>query len=264
MKIKSEVILDSISDFGYRITSLQLEYPRFIHSEFLTHRVFSRNSSSSRAIPVKKMIDEIRNSPATPIHWGKNKPGMQASEEINDIFCAKELWDEAANNACDIAEKMIEIGLHKQVVNRILEPFQTIRTIVTATNWNNFFNLRINSESDPNIKELATLMKNSLDTSNPIKRNIHVPYISDNENNSLDVLSRMNISAARCARVSYLNHYGNNELESDLELATKLKLNKHASPFEHQAIQIERKNIHKEMKCDNFIGWRSYRNIIYI
>ena len=85
-QMEVKVIADSISESGKRITTFQLKYPRFIHSEVMTHRVFSRNASSSRAIPVKKMIEQVRNNPAMPIHWGANQSGMQAKNELNECF----------------------------------------------------------------------------------------------------------------------------------------------------------------------------------
>ena len=133
--ITAKVIEDSISPHGKRITTLQLRYQRFFHSELLTHRSFSRNSSSSRAIPVAKMIEQVRNDPAMPVHYGANQPGMQAKAELEgeDRENAVRAWEQAAYYAALVAEQMAELGLHKQVANRILEPFQFMSTVVTAT-----------------------------------------------------------------------------------------------------------------------------------
>jgi thymidylate synthase ThyX len=193
---EAKMVEDSIGEHGIRLSTLQLRYPRFIHAEAKTHRVIkqgseecesialtqnhalmddpalSRNASSSRAIPVAKMLEQVRNAPAMPIHWGKNQPGMQAHEELGwaerDYVKAK--WFEAAGKAADIAEEMMNEGAHKQVVNRILEPFQFISVIVTASEWANFFILRDHPDAQPEIRFLAQLMKQAMDASTPVLR----------------------------------------------------------------------------------------------
>lgn len=245
--ISVKVIEDSISQAGDRITTLQLLYPRFIHSELMTHRVFSRNASSSRAIPVKKMLEMIRNEPAMPIHWGVNQPGMQANEELTGghLSVAKQLWREAAENAVDVAEKMNSIGLHKQVANRILEPFQHISVVLTATEFDNWDELRDHDDADPNIHELARQVKAARAGSTPTLLEYgqwHLPYVSQEERNDgyyhgKEELLRK-ISAARCCRVSYLKHDGSApSIADDLALCDRLAAARpiHASPFEHQA-----------------------------
>ena len=233
--IEAKVVLDSISDAGARITTLQLKYPRFIHSEFLTHRVFSRNSSSSRAIPISKMIDQVRTDPAMPVEWGSNQPGMQAGEEVGDIDGAELAWRFAAQEAANRAETLDHLGLHKQIVNRVLEPYQWMHTIVTATEWDNFFKLRDHAAAQPEIAALARSMRTAMQLSAPTLRTEHLPYIKENEA-QLPLATQHLISAARCARVSYLNHDGSNpDMQRDLELAIKLGQAGHMSPFEHQA-----------------------------
>lgn len=242
--ISVKVIADSVCGYtGTRITTMELVYPRFIHSEFMTHRVFSRNASSSRAIPVKKMIEMVRNDPAMPIHWGKNQPGMQANEQLGGIQLeqAKELWMCAAHAAASIAEDMNTLGLHKQVANRILEPFQHIHVIVTSTDWLNFFNLRAHPDAQPEIQALAVEMWNAMDTSTPqelFESECHLPYVTDEEKKNLDIEDAKMVSAARCCRVSYLKTDGNKpSLEDDLKLFARLagSVPIHASPLEHQA-----------------------------
>ena len=125
MKIEAKIIADSVAN-DIRITTMELCYPRFIHSDFMTHRMFSRNASSSRAIPVEKMLEQVTNTMARPIHWGKNQPGMQAREELcpESIREAIDEWDWACENAGNSSQAFINLVLHKQVANRILEPFQ--------------------------------------------------------------------------------------------------------------------------------------------
>ena len=253
--IEAKVVLDSISDAGARITTLQLKYPRFIHSEFLTHRVFSRNSSSSRAIPISKMIDQVRTDPAMPVEWGSNQPGMQAGEEVGDIDGAELAWRFAAQEAANRAETLNCLGLHKQIVNRILDPYQWMHTIVTATEWANFFKLRDHAAAQPEIAALARSMRTAMQLSAPTLRTEHLPYIKENEA-QLPLATQHLISAARCARVSYLNHDGSNpDMQRDLELAIKLGQAGHMSPFEHQARAFD-------SVCTtsgNFRGWQQHR-----
>lgn len=239
--ITAKIIADSISPSGVRLTTLQLRYPRFIHSEFMTHRQFSRNASSSRAIPVSKMIEQVRTEPAEPIHWGRNQPGMQADEETHHIGIAQNCWKLAANDAAHYAEILAENArVHKQVANRILEPFTFISVVVTATEWDNFFALRLHPDAQPEIQELARCMKAAMDASEPKfcdPGDWHLPYITGPYPD--DVEQAKLISAARCARVSYLNHdQSEPDTTKDLALAERLAESGHWSPFEHQAAPL--------------------------
>lgn len=222
--------------------TFELEYPRFIHSEFMTHRMFSKCASSSRAVPVEKTIQNILNEPWKPLHVYKNCRGMQGKELVSDdeydSFC--EHWDDAKHQAIEVAHKMIKEGFHKQHINRILEPFTKIKVIVTATEWDNFFKLRLAHDADPEIQDLAKAIKLSMDNAWGNYINVHggrtLPYVSFDEMDAIDdnrVLTL--ISAARCARVSYLNHDGSKpDILKDLTLAKHLIENGHMTPFEHQ------------------------------
>lgn len=260
-EIKATMIAHSVNPHtGKELVTMALVYPRFVHSEFMTHRVFSRNAMSSRAVPVQKMIDQVRNDPAMPIHWGSNKPGMQAGEELtgDDIARVKALWYRSARNAADVAEHMMDLGLHKQVVNRILEPFQWMHTIVSATEWPNFFDLRLSEMAEPNMRQLAVVMKDCIYDSKPVKTEYHIPYVTDEEIRRFATADLMMISAARCARVSYLTHDGAApDVTKDLILANTLFTSKHASPFEHQAIAMGSNNASR-----NFIGWKQHRDTL--
>lgn len=266
--IEAKVIEDSISPAGHQLTTLQLVYPRFIHAEFMTHRVFSRNASSSRAIPVAKMLEQVREHPAMPIHWGKNQPGMQANEQLtgDTLQYAKECWADAALAAANIAEYMASIGLHKQVANRILEPFQHIHVIVTATEWDNFFKLRCHPDAQPEIQELADAMSDAMCYSQPRLLSVgqwHLPYIRQDER-QLDNRLLLKMSAARCARVSYLKHDGlAPSVDDDLALYERLMGSQpaHASPVEHQATPMLPMS-NDEYLCGNFKGWVQYRKLI--
>lgn len=265
--ITATVIADSISTFGKRITTLQLKYPRFIHSEFMTHRVFSRNSASSRAIPVAKMIEQVQNDPAMPIYWGLNQPGMQAGKEHEDISTAQVWWKAAAIDAAVSATLLNDLGLHKQIVNRVLEPFQWMHTIVTATEWRNFFELRCHPDAQPEFQALANAILAAMNDSSPVERasgwhnesSWHLPYVSDDERVNLHPLTLPKLSAARCARVSYLKHDGTAPvLSEDMTLFERLVGSKplHASPIEHQAVAGN-----SICRSRNFLGWHQYREL---
>ena len=254
--IRVEVILDSIHPvYETRLTTMLLEYPRFIHSQFMTHRVFSRNAASSRAIPVKKMVERIRKNPAMPLHWGMNQRGMQARDEIDDEkkATAKQVWLELLDHAMRCAERLDQLGVHKQVINRVLEPWAHIQVVVTATEWDNFFDLRLHDDAQPEIQELARQMKRAMDESTPAKRMWHIPFVRPEEER-LPIDTRLAISVARCARTSYYYHDGGfSKPEQDMELYERLYTAGHWSPFEHQA------EAGAHMWYNNFRHWRQWR-----
>lgn len=298
----AKVIEHSISPDGIELFSLQLRYPRFIHAEVKTHRVLSvngeeyaltqdaafmsdrnlsRNASSSRAIPVAKMIEQVRNDPAMPVHWGKNQPGMQANEQLTgvDLDVAKSAWRRAAWQAANIAEEMQALGLHKQVANRILEPFQFISVIVTATEWDGFFKLRAHPDAQPEIHALANAMSDAMANSQAklLKPGEwHLPYVSAEERAQHPIELLCKLSAARCARVSYLTHDNQQpDIDKDVALFERLvgSTPLHASPIEHQATpdELGRQVADSDGAdfCDwnhsalhgNFKGWKQYRKL---
>jgi hypothetical protein len=167
--IRAEVIADSISPAGKRLTTMQLRYPRFVHAEFMTHRVFSRNASSSRAIPVRKLIEDLRREPAMPVFWGSNRPGMQAGDELigDDLGQVKACWSFAMEECIHQAEMMVDRGLHKQIANRVLEPWAHINVVVTATEWDNFYALRCHPDAQPEMRALAEAMRDVMQASTP-------------------------------------------------------------------------------------------------
>jgi hypothetical protein len=204
-QFKAKIILDSINPHnGIRLVTSELTYPRFIHAEFMTHRMFSRNAASSRAIPSKKMIGMVEESPAMPVYWGKNKRGMSAKEELVEphLTMAKNHWLGARSVMVGYAKDLcFNMKLHKQITNRILEPWKYITVICTATNHSNFFALRDHEDAQPEIAHLARLWKVAQDESEPVERIWHIPYIQDDEQD-LDLELRRKIGVARCARVS--------------------------------------------------------------
>ncbi len=265
--------------------TFELTYPRYIHSEFKTHRVFSSNSSSSRAVPVFKVIKQVESSPVIPPKVYMNKVGMVGDVEADEATTTAfhNLWLDAAHDACKIAKDMDRLGIHKQHINRILEPFQFIHTIVTATEWDNFFNLRLAPDAQPEMQDLANAIYNEM---NKFKNKdfgyitcydgdgslcsaingdlnlITVPYITTDEcellGDDYDFLTIMKISAARCARVSYNNHDGSKpDIHKDLELFERLYKGGHMSPLEHTCLR----NI-DYVQSANLMGWKSLRYLL--
>lgn len=304
MGFEVKIIARSISEQGMPLITTQFKYPRFIHAEFMTHREFSRNASSSRAIPVAKMIEQVRNDPAMPIHWGANQPGMQADNQldVDDIQIMKNHWLLAAEQAAEQAEFMAAHGLHKQVANRVLEPYQWMHVIATTSNTSNFFGLRRHKDAQPEIKLVADLWHEALEAF-PVtllkQGEWHLPYIEEEDVDAArihlqvgritrDMPSKHEIdnlliamSAARCARVSYLTHDGQKpSVVADLELYQRLVGAQplHASPTEHQAtpdtwvsrIVTDPQSDHSENAMDwenrhehgNLIGWRQFRKML--
>lgn len=254
----SEILLDSIIN-NTRITTFKITLPRIILPEFNTHRVFSRNFMSSRAIPNKTMLEKY--CTFIPDIWRKNQKGMQPSGIIDSYYVQKELTDmhkKAFNYMKDLTEKMSDLGVAKEQVNRYLEPFMYVTGIVTSSDYSNFFNLRAHPDAQYEIRILAENMKNKYEKSVPEERIIHIPFTEDNP--GINITERLKISTARCARVSYTNNIDGNisSKEQDLELYKKLIEIKpiHASPAEHQ---IFRNTLFKETEnrndlCGNIKG----------
>lgn len=255
------IIADSIGPNSSRITTFVLTYPRFIHAEFMSHRVFSRNSSSSRAIPVKKVIQMVKDDPVIPLSFTKNKAGMQGGEPLsgNQETSAIALWLKGRDQAIEIAQQLAELEVHKQYVNRILEPYSRITVVATATDFENWFSLRCHYMAQPEICQLATEMLKKYKASIPkvLESGMwHLPFITDEGPNQISIKR----SVARCARVSYLNHNGiTASEEDDIKLYERLvgSIPIHASPAEHQAQACNSMEM-----SGNFRGWLQYRKII--
>lgn len=287
MTISAKIIADSISLPGKRITTFQLRYPRFIHAELMTHRVFSRNASSSRAIPVERLIEDIKRDTAMPSHWGKNQPGMQAHEECHEQILLfshidrrlnklsrGEAWFAARDRAIEVAEQFHKAGYHKQIVNRLLEPFSHINVVVTATEFENWFALRFHRDAQPEIRILAGKMLRAIRDSAPERienTGWHLPYFNMDDWEEVETQmgprlaeeTARKVSAARCARVSYLTHDGKKpDIEADLALFDRLAggVPLHASPMEHQATPVYRAD--QVRLQGNFNGWAQFRKML--
>ena len=266
----ANIIADSINECGDRLTTFVLTYHRMIHSEFMTHRMLSKNASSSRAIPVEKMIAKVIADNVYPLHWGVNQKGMVADSEINEMRQeeARSIWESARDNAIAHADALASIGVHKQVVNRLLEPFSTITVICSGTDYQNFFNQRCHADAQPEIQALAYKMDVEYKKSEPIELDFgcwHMPFIKVDDCREIRVLhdraekqdeELIKIAVGRCARVSYLNHDGDRSIDDDIKLHDRLLASKpaHLSPFEHIAMALPNSE-----KRANFRGFESYR-----
>lgn len=235
------------------VVTFELEYPLVIHAHLLTHRVFSRNTASQRAIPVKTMIKAVMENPYIPIKWGKNQAGMVArDEEVDDIERAKAEWLKARDNAVAAAEELDKMGLHKQHTNRLLAPFQHTKVVVTTTDLDNFFTLRLASDAQPEVQELAKVMKEAYEKSTPrtlLLGEWHLPYIEQvpayddqgspymqyfYQSTQVSLEDAKAISAACCAAVSYRMEDITIERAQDIYKKLGVGTDKfHASPFEH-------------------------------
>jgi thymidylate synthase ThyX len=266
------VVADSLAPSGVRLTTLAVTFPRIVLAEFNTHRAFSRNAASSRAIPVRKMIERVEASPFIP-EFAANKAGMQAGDPLDEQTAdkARGVWLEARNHMALAAWLLSrgEASVHKQWVNRLLEPFSWTTVVVTSTDWGNFFGQRCHPDAQPELRRAALMMRDALNGSTPQAKNRggwHLPFILDADWS--EAIARFNsveretqhliqVSVARCARVSYLNHDGERDQEADVALYRKLLHANppHFSPFEHVAQASDR----MDLQSGNFRGWYQLR-----
>jgi thymidylate synthase ThyX len=286
MATTAKIICDSISPDGVRLTTMEVTFHRFILAELNTHRVFSRNSASSRAIPSEKIRQRVNDDMAYPLSWGRNERGMQSSKALDlaEETVAKQLWYETGDESLRINSLLDDLGLHKQVANRILEPYMWHTAIITATEWDNFFHQRCHPDAQPEMKALADAMQLAYYTNEAIVKlsygSWHLPYINtedfqdvgaryaDDEMDAHDTRSFITailrkVSVARCARVSYLTQNGKRDIEKDIELFERLTQGGHWSPFEHIAMPLKLGHLHEGKSIaewsGNFRGWKQYR-----
>ena len=280
----AEVVADSISEQGHRLISVEATMARFVLAELNTHRLFSRNSASSRAIPLLKQLDRILEKPYTPKEWGQNMPGMSSREilPVEEAEKANQIWHKALGFAALCASHLIgglkelegrpcqqaiteiigsdfdydklpsleESKVHKQFANRLLEPFMYHTVLITATEWDNFFSLRIDEAAQPEIHRAARLIKEAVQSSTPLELETgqwHLPYVDEQlkeDVNDLDTLKK--VSVARSARLSYLNQQKHQQslaegqpleevVMQDVQLFDNLVNHGHMSPLEHVA-----------------------------
>lgn len=286
-KISATIVADSKNQFGNRLTTFVLTFPRYILAEFNTHRMLSRNSASSRAIPFAKMLASVQSNPFIPIAWMKDHKGMQG----NDYFTEEEAgpiledWLAARDSAVTSAVSLGNKNLTKQIVNRILEPFMWHTVIVTASEWGNFFALRASEFADIHIQKLAYEMLEAYNASEPKELEDgewHIPfgdkidegklwelvnswednrpnepkevYYGSNERGFDD--AKLKIASARCARISYtvVGEEGKpDNYDNDIKLHDRLSGSGHWSPMEHcgQAMTEKQFNFLSSFNADD-------------
>ncbi|MDR1790106.1 MAG: FAD-dependent thymidylate synthase [Propionibacteriaceae bacterium] len=296
MAFAAKVLTDSVSELGDRLVTFEVTFPRIVLSEFNTHCMLARNSASSRAIPVLKRIRAVLEEPFVPEEFGTNMPGMQASVPLTGELDAeaREVWlagrDRAVVTALELTfgkgfvagqptfaqlteivgklgaddVKAAKLGVHKQIVNRVLEPYMWHTVVTTATDWSNFFALRTHEAAQPEIRRAANLMLDALRASTPKPvpaGGWHLPFVDPEEqaNSGKDELYWAGISAARCARVSYLTHDGRRSLEADEQLHDRLRNAGHLSPFEHPGRAMTAAEKAANPRSGKFYGWHQFR-----
>lgn len=325
MAYAAKIVLDSVSGAGVRLTTMEVTFPRFVLAEFNTHRVLSRNSASSRAIPVKKQLRSLLSDPYVPQKFGRNQRGMQSYEYLeglphdeatriwlrardraatsafelllgeklsSDIFGYHPEWghssikkleagfDDAIRHAASAAnDEQLEttsiLDVHKQFANRLLEPFMWQTVIITATEWSNFFALRANPEAQPEIRSIAEMMRELYREQQPTRLapgQWHLPFIQPEEIEWAieNIEQAKKVSAARCARVSYLTHDGKRDVAADLQLYERLAASGHMSPLEHVATPCPHACCDRDTASPssvgewhgNFRGWKQLRKFI--
>lgn len=269
----AEVVCDSVSPGDVRLTTLVVTFPRIVLAEQNTHRVFSRNTASSRAIPVETRCNAIEQNPFVPEAFGKNQKGMQSDTllDAEENKAAEAIWREALADALKHARALAKLGVHKQYANRLTEPFSWVTQIVTATEWDNYMNLRCHKAAQPEIKKAAELMRDAMASSTPKRLNVgkyHLPLITEEDRalvaSAPDALNLLlKISVARCAAVSYEKHNVKKSLEDEVKRHDMMYSMGHMSPFEHQA-RVATLN---EMSYGKFSGnfrapWQQYRKTL--
>lgn len=274
MPSSAKVIADSISPIGDRVTTLECVMHRFVLAEFNTHRAFSRNSASSRAIPVKKQLERVTTDPAIPLSWPAEQKGMQGGDElpIPAQHKAQLAWLHARNSAVSYVEELVNLGVHKSVTNRLLEPFMWHTVVVTSTEWENFFAQRCSPLAQPEIQAVAYAMRTAINNSEPQLLDygqFHLPYmdeetrctVMDNEKNWSQRLC--SISAMRCARTSYLTQDGVRDYHVDLDGYQRLveATPPHWSPLEHPCRPATEEELKRGVP-GNLQGWVQLRHIV--
>lgn len=255
-QITARVECDSISENGNRITTFVTRFPKFILAEFNTHRMIARNSSSTRAKPMKVQLEDVGEDPFIPNWVGENMKGMSAAKELSGRQYGEFRMNWMNSCAAPLYYSFIfaNAGIHKQHAGRLTEPFQMVDHVSTATEWFNFFKLRCNPSSQPEIQELAYKMLFALRMSKPKELELgewHLPFVKDLD---LPIEDKLKVSTARSARSSYSSFDDDHSLKKDSKLHNKLFDSKHMSPFEHPA-----KNMEEDRFFGPFRGFKSRR-----
>jgi hypothetical protein len=265
----ARIIADSISPVGDRLTTLEVRLHRYMLPEFNAHRVFSRSSASSRALSVTRQLKLLTDEPVYPAVWPQERKGMQGGPPLptTKTLAARVFWDRARTNAIETAEALTELGVHRSVVNRILEPFMAHTIVVTATDWDGFFEQRLPPQQGEPLAQAeivlaAAAMNKAMFNGVPERLDYdqwHLPYLDTHELKTMHIDTAHKVSVARCARTSYLTQDGKRDVEADLDLFRRLITADppHWSPLEHVAKPADDVN-----PRGNFTGWHQLRHTL--
>jgi hypothetical protein len=270
MGYEVRIVADSLAHHAVRLTTFQLRYPMKVHWDLLMHRAFSRSASSGRAISVSRFVRWTAADPARPLAWVGDATQMRSGGRLDDATAvlADATWRRAFEDACRHALELERLGVHRQDANALLMPFGWINVCLTATDFANFFALRIDPAARPEMQKLAVMMARAYREGEPVARPwaadgyheaYHLPYVTAAERESHDVSTLRDLSTARCARVSYMTREGKApDPVADLALARRLLAAGHWGPAEHPA-----RTLH--LPCDssgNYRGWLQYRSTL--
>jgi hypothetical protein len=271
MRPTVKIIEDSVSPQGERLTTVLFSNPRFVHADFMTHRVFSRNGRSSRAVPTKRLLAEPI---VEPLFYGSNQSGMSAGAELSPLrrFIARTTWLGMAHMT-KLGVRVLHLaGLHKQWANRPLEWFGKIDVLVTSTDWTNFMALRDDTGAQPEIRALAKAIRIELAESTPRvlqPGQWHMPFVSMEERETLTIQEQLVLSTARCARLTIAPFDGNADYDAEKARFERLVVSTpvHASPAEHQASPDFATSLAKQPWKNahlhgNFRGWIQHRKML--
>jgi hypothetical protein len=259
--IRATVIQDSVNVVGERLTTFVLVLPKFLLAQLNTHRAFSRNAASSRAIPTRTMLRMVWQEPVWP-QWGRNGRGMQAHGDLprSTQMAANLVWSAALLAALLWAWLLMKLRVHKQSVNRLLEPFAHATVVLSGTDFDNFFSLRCHEGAQPEMQDLARSMLRAYSASAPrLLRpgQWHLPFTDKHVPAGLSTDDLVKVSTARCARASYADFYGKCNVASDFRLHGDLIREGHCSPAEHPAMALG-----SSMRIGNFHGWKQHRKFL--
>jgi len=296
--ISAKIIADSVNILGNRMITMELIFPRIILAELNTHKMLSKNSQSSRAVPLNKAIEHVNTLGFEPVWWGKNQAGMAARQELvgEELARAKHLWNSAKQSVIHYVTELGSASLHKQIAARPLEAFAMHKAVVSGTEWNNLIWLRDHDDAQPEFGELAKCIVEAVNKSTPVllrSGEWHLPYVMtafkvsenpdndeivylDTDGNQIDLDTARKISASCCAQVSYRKL--DDSVEKAIDIFNKLFSGSrvHASPVEHQATpMIEEQgdpmdweegvtHVDRNGKywSGNLCGWIQYRKLI--
>lgn len=296
----ARVIADSITEQGNRLITFEAVCWRPVLAEQNTHCVLSRNSASSRAIPVQKQLDRFYEDFAAPIVWPREQKGMQGGSNLEgqDLADAQTLWADITQHVHTQISDYVnrhpdpETRLHKSMLNRLLEFGLWQKQAISATQWKGYFWQRMHKDAEPHIQAMAKAMYFAAQESTPtllLPGQWHLPYWAENGGHETDWDDATNLdydnwldvakqcSVARCARTSYMTQDGIRDLSEDITLYARLTANRvgdedppHASPLEHVATPWAENSQYVTMpngksmgplpKLGKFVGWRQLRH----